>query len=213
MAKKVYNLIIVDESGSMSIIQKEALAGMNETLSTILKAQENYPDMEQHVTLLTFDSGHKTYKFDNVTGKEIRVLGASEYNPGGATPLYDAIGMAATKLYAQVEKDSDVLVTIITDGEENCSREWSLSMVKNLIEKLKCEKWTFTFIGTEDLNVETMANDMGITEHFSFRQDQEGTRRMFLQEQQARMEYYDRKHRNEEERRGGFFRGRERSKR
>ena len=33
-AKKVYNLIIVDKSGSMSIIHREALAGLNETITT-----------------------------------------------------------------------------------------------------------------------------------------------------------------------------------
>ena len=32
--KRVFNLIIVDESGSMSVIRQQAFAGMNETLST-----------------------------------------------------------------------------------------------------------------------------------------------------------------------------------
>ena len=34
-SKQVHNLIIVDESGSMSIIRKQAFTGMNETLQTI----------------------------------------------------------------------------------------------------------------------------------------------------------------------------------
>ncbi len=33
--KRVFNLIIVDESGSMSIIRKQAFTGMNETLQTV----------------------------------------------------------------------------------------------------------------------------------------------------------------------------------
>lgn len=33
--KQIHNLIIVDESGSMSIIRKQAFMGMNETLKTI----------------------------------------------------------------------------------------------------------------------------------------------------------------------------------
>ena len=54
--KKVFNLIIVDESGSMSVIRKQAFMGMNETLSTVRTMQEKFPDTEQHVTLVTFDS-------------------------------------------------------------------------------------------------------------------------------------------------------------
>ena len=36
-AKRVHNLIIVDESGSMEIIRKQAFVGMNETLETVRK--------------------------------------------------------------------------------------------------------------------------------------------------------------------------------
>ena len=64
--KRVFNLIIVDESGSMSVIEKQALMGLNETLETVTKMQQLHPDMEQRVTLITFDSSHKRYVFDNV---------------------------------------------------------------------------------------------------------------------------------------------------
>lgn len=43
--KRVFNLIIVDESGSMSIIEHQALMGLNETLETIGKMQKLHPDM------------------------------------------------------------------------------------------------------------------------------------------------------------------------
>ena len=38
--KRVHNLIIVDESGSMSIIRKQAFTGMNETLQTVRQMQK-----------------------------------------------------------------------------------------------------------------------------------------------------------------------------
>ena len=57
-AKKVFNLIIVDESGSMSVIREQAFTGMNETLKTIQNLQKKYSDTEQLVTLMTFDSEH-----------------------------------------------------------------------------------------------------------------------------------------------------------
>ena len=63
--KRVHNLIIVDESGSMEVIRKQAFVGMNETLQTVRKMQEKFPDQEQFVTLLTFDTGHTTWHYDN----------------------------------------------------------------------------------------------------------------------------------------------------
>ena len=85
--------------------------------------------------------------------------------------------------------DDNVLVTIITDGEENSSVEWTLKMVRNLIDKLKRQNWTFTLIGTDNLDVEGMAHSMSIDEHLQFTEDAESTRRMFLRERKARVNY------------------------
>lgn len=187
--KRVFNLIIVDESGSMSVIEHQALMGLNETLETIGKMQKLHQDMEQRVTLITFDDSHLRYVFDNAPVGKTHLLTRREYRPGGATPLYDAIGMGISKLNAQTEADDNVLVTIITDGEENCSHEYSLHMVKTLIEKLKKQNWTFTLIGTNDLDVEGMAGAMAIDNHLDFAEDEEGTRRMFSRELKSRARY------------------------
>lgn len=187
--KKVFNMIIVDESGSMSIIEKQALAGLNETIDTVKKMQKLHPDMEQRISLLTFDSSHKTFKYDNVKAEMARLLSARDYNPGGCTPLYDAIGIAISKLNAQTTDKDSVLVTIITDGEENSSEEYNLKMVKTLISKMKKQGWTFTLIGTDNLDVEGMAGQMNIDNHLAFKEDAEGTRMMFMRERQARVRF------------------------
>lgn len=144
--KRVFNLLVVDESGSMSIIRRQALVGINETLATIQKMQKTHKNLEQRVTLITFDSTHTNVFYDNVRASNANPLKAKDYNPCGATPLYDAIGMGIAKINALTTEDDSVLVTIITDGEENCSEEYSLKMIKNLIEKLKKQNWTFTFL-------------------------------------------------------------------
>ena len=187
--KRVFNLIIVDESGSMSIIEKQALMGLNETLETVKKMQQLHPDMEQRVTLITFDSSHKRYIFDNVPTSATHKLTRREYRPGGATPLYDAIGLGISKLNAQTTVDDNVLVTIITDGEENCSEEYNLQMVKTLIEKLKKQNWTFTLIGTDNLDVEGMAGAMAIDNHLEFKENESGTKEMFAFERHSRARY------------------------
>ena len=187
--KRVFNMIIVDESGSMCVIERQALAGINETIETVKKMQQLHPDMEQRISLLTFDSGHKTFKYDNVKADNVNTLSARDYNPRGGTPLYDAIGISIAKLNAQTSEKDNVLVTIITDGEENCSEEYNLHMVKTLISKMKKQGWTFTLIGTDNLDVEGMAGSMNIDNHLAFTQDEQGTQMMFARENKARMRY------------------------
>ena len=187
--KSVFNLIIVDESGSMSVIRKQAFTGMNETLQTVRKMQEKYPDTEQRVTLVTFDSEHTKWHYDNVEATSTQDLEWKAYNPSAATPLYDAMGKAISKVSAQVEEGDNVLVTVITDGEENSSTEWTLKMIRTMIEKLKKQNWTFTLIGTDNLDVETMAHSFAIDEHLKFCQDEAGTKAMFARERRSRERY------------------------
>ena len=187
--KRVFNLIIVDESGSMSTIRKQAFEGMNETLSTVRAMQEKNPELEQHVTLVTFDSDHMKWHYNDAMAKETKDLKWKSYNPCAATPLYDAIGKTVSHLNAMVGKEDNVLVTIITDGYENCSQEWTEKMVSNLIEKLKEQNWTFTLIGTDNLDVEGMARGMKIDEYMDFSQDEASTAQMFAVERKARMRF------------------------
>lgn len=189
MKKKVFNLIIVDESGSMSCIRKQAFSGMNETLSTVRQMQKKFTDTDQRVTLVTFDSEHMKWHHDNTPADKTQDLNWKDYSPCAATPLYDAMGNAISKVNAQVDSDDNVLVTVITDGWENSSREWTLTMIKQLIEKLKQQHWTFTLIGTDDLDVEGMAAQMSIDEHMEFHQDAKETKRMFARERRSRARY------------------------
>lgn len=195
--KRVINLIIADESGSMSVIRDTTLAGLNETITTCQKMQEKFPTMEQHITLITFDSNHTKVIFDNIPALEAKPLSQKDYVPEAATPLYDAIGQAITKTYAQTEKTDNVLVTILTDGEENSSTEFDLKMVKRLIDKQKEQGWTFTFIGTDDLNVEGMAHEMGIKSFLSFSRDCESTSKMFSKDRASRAIFCSRTFRDE----------------
>lgn len=62
-------------------------------------------------------------------------------------------------------------------------------MVKTLIDKMKKQGWTFTLIGTDNLDVEGMAGKMCIDNHLAFTQDDRGTREMFARENKARMRF------------------------
>ena len=42
MKTRIFNLLILDESGSMSSIEKQAVDSVNETLQSVRAAQEKY---------------------------------------------------------------------------------------------------------------------------------------------------------------------------
>ena len=64
-----------------------------------------------------------------------------------------------------------------------------LKMIRTMIEKLKKQNWTFTLIGTDNLDVETMARSFAIDEHLEFHQDIVGTKAMFARERSSRERY------------------------
>ena len=99
------------------------------------------------------------------------------------------MGKAISKMNAQVGESDNVLVTVITDGEENSSQEWTLKMIRTMIEKLKKHHWTFTLIGTDNLDVETMARSFAIDDHMDFTEDAIGTQKMFERERRSRERY------------------------
>ena len=124
----IYNLIILDESGSMGSIYEQALGGANETIQTIRAAQTSADDQKQFLTFVTFDSGDRESVrtiIDTKPIEQVKDLTRDDYRPNGCTPLYDAMGRSLTALEQKVTDDDQVLVTIITDGMENSSREYS----------------------------------------------------------------------------------------
>jgi 20S proteasome alpha/beta subunit len=70
----------------------------------------------------------------------------SRYKPDSMTPLYDAICFSVNKMKLLLDDQTDykILVTIMTDREENASKEYSGSAIKKMIDDLKQNNWTFT---------------------------------------------------------------------
>lgn len=194
MKAQIYNLIILDRSGSMETIKKEAIDGYNETLGTIKAAQLKYLDTQEHfISLAAFCGCGVDLIFDKVSAKDAEKLTADKYDPCCSTPLYDAIGSTCKQLKKHIKDDpnANVVVTIITDGCENSSQEWSGKAVKELIENLKEEGWMFSFIGSE-YNAKELAMQISITNTIQWTKTSEGTEAMFENENCARSRHYDR---------------------
>ncbi len=202
---KVINLIILDESGSMQSIKNSIIQGFNEVVQTIKGVEKQFPEQEHIITLLTFNGlGHK-YLLENVPACDLIEIDDSKYHPDAMTPLYDAMGFSIQKLRSQMqnEKDYNILVTILTDGEENSSKEFDGKAIKSLVEELKAQNWTFTYIGTEH-DVEKSALSISITNTIVFKKSQADMDIMFNREKNARMNY-SRKIRDKEDTTEDFY--------
>lgn len=191
---QVFNVIILDKSGSMESIRQAAIDGFNETLAGIKKAQEKFADTQEHfVTLLTFCDCEKKYVFDKVPVADARKLTLADYEPCCCTPLYDAMGFTLTTMrnYVKDLEDAVVVVTIITDGLENASKEYTGSAVKQLVEQLKGEGWTFTYMGANQDSVE-IAFHLSIRNARNFAATARGTREGMAKDTSTRMNFYSR---------------------
>ena len=122
MNTRIFNLIVLDESGSMEVIKQQAIMGVNETVQTIKSAQKEYEDQEHIVSLVTFNSRAVKTVYDKVQAENVAELTEADYCPNCGTPLYDAMGQALNDLRQYVADKDKVLVTIITDGYENASK-------------------------------------------------------------------------------------------
>ena len=200
---RIYNLIIVDESGSMSHLREATLSGINETISTIRSAQEEFLTTQEHtLTLVTFDSGSNRLDVRTMIDNQpiIEVNDFKDYMPNGCTPLYDAMGQSLTHLHDRIkdDKDASAVVTVLTDGLENASREWDAAGLRRLIEQLKSEGWSFAYMGSAH-NVKEVTDLLSIENVVEFSHDNLGAGSTWGRERSSRRAYYEKMNRMYEE--------------
>ena len=194
-AKKtpIYNLVILDKSGSMESIRTEAINGYNETLGSIKATQLKHIDTQEHfVSLAAFCDCGIDMIYDMTPIKDAEKLTREKYDPCCCTPLFDAIGKTVKELKrktAEIE-GAAFLVTIITDGYENASKEWNSKSVGALIDTCKEEGWMFSFIGAGE-DVVRVAQTISITNTMVWENTSKGTEKMFDIENNARAQFCD----------------------
>jgi Mg-chelatase subunit ChlD len=189
---QVHNLIILDESGSMESIKKTIIQGFNELVQTVKGIEKQFPAQEHLISLISFNGlGQKILHFIDPVSK-LEQIDDSRYQPNSLTPLFDAMGFGINKLRQVLEKQTNynVLVTVLTDGEENASKEFGANDIKKMIEALKGNRWTFTYIGT-DHDVAKMAQSLSINNTMAFKKNEAGIAEMFEKERGARSRFSD----------------------
>lgn len=178
--EKTELVFIIDKSGSMAGLENDTIGGYNR----LLKEQKKLKG-ECIVTTIFFNTRIELIH-DRTLLTDIATLKREEYRPGGGTALLDALGYGINKTAVMLsgtkksERPQNIIVVIITDGEENSSREYSQQKINSLVKSREKEGWIFQFLGA---NIDTFAtaDSLGINRKFShsFEASEEGVNVMY----------------------------------
>jgi uncharacterized protein YegL len=155
--------VIIDKSGSMGHLTNDTIGSFN----TFLAEQKLVPG-EAVFTLCTFNTRHNmVHNFVKLAS--VPNLDKTTYTPSGGTALLDAMGHTINSVGAKLaampedERPSKVIFLIITDGQENSSREFSKEQIASMVKhQSDTYQWEFVFMGA---NIDSIAeaNSIGIT--------------------------------------------------
>lgn len=175
-------VLILDMSGSMSPLTSDTIGGYN----TLINQQKNEPG-DAKVTTVLFDNRY-IMLHDHVDIKDVPEMTTKEYMPCGMTAMLDAIGLTINSVGQRLantpeeERPEKVIFTIITDGYENASREFTYPKIKEMIEHQRNKySWIFTFIGA-NIDTAEVGGNLGIDAKLSktYTASKEGTESVFM---------------------------------
>jgi hypothetical protein len=154
--------MILDRSGSMDAIHSGTVEAVNAFVSD-QKTEEG----QVRFTLRQFDNEVDTV-YDRLALEKVPTMKLVDFQPRGLTALNDAVGQAILDLGRILEKTPEderpgsVIFTILTDGHENASKEFSGKQVADMIQHQKSKyDWEFVFLGA-NIDVDQVAGDMNI---------------------------------------------------
>ena len=173
--------VVLDRSGSMEAVADDTIGGFNR----FLLEQKQSPG-HAVLTLVQFD--HE-YEFVHTARPldEVPPLSRATFVPRGHTALLDAIGRAIGETHDRLAKtdESDrpatVIFVILTDGQENASREFTLANVfKRIEEQQRKRGWKFIFLGANQDAIKSAARlGIGRGTSLSYAANASGSRAAF----------------------------------
>lgn len=184
-------IAVLDRSGSMASVAKDAIGGFN----TFLAEQKKLKDKATFSGLLFDDQFEPMNGGKVVDVKDVPELTDKTFVPRGTTALFDAIGKSVNSYKAEVNSKKvkladKVLVIVVTDGYENASREFSMKDVADLVKYQKSQNWQFMFLcSTEDAI--TVGTSLGISKgnNFKFANTAQGNAQVYGKVSRATSSY------------------------
>jgi hypothetical protein len=165
----------------MASVQGDAIGGFN----TFLEGQKKV-EGEADVTLVLFDDQYEV-AYEGKDLKDAPKLTHDTFVPRGMTALLDALGKTINSTGERLlkveekERPEKVIFAILTDGLENCSREFKKSQIDEMISHQK-EKygWEFVFLAANQDAIETgISLGVSAKDCFTYKGDSKGTKRAF----------------------------------
>jgi hypothetical protein len=142
---KVY--ILLDRSGSMASMWKQAIDGINSYVRNIENTQ---------IMIAAFDTVDYTV-VRNCTKENWDPLSYNEITPRGGTPLLDASGRIMWSMHDSKAKRA--ILVVVTDGHENSSTKFKASEIKDMTKKLTTDlNYDIVFLGANFDGIGEVAN-------------------------------------------------------
>lgn len=140
-------ICVIDRSGSMSAIRHDAIGGFNTFLEQQKKAEGKC-----NLTYVQFDD-EIDVRYDGTRISDIPTLTEETYVPRGMTALLDAVGTTINKVGVRLasteeeKRPGKVVFVILTDGNENASREFNHKRISDMIKEQRDKyQWEFVFL-------------------------------------------------------------------
>ena len=130
----LYVTLILDETGSMQDCKGAAIAGFNHYVAALRQEPT-----DTRVTLTLFNSKKTEVRYQAIPVTRVHDLDVETYRPQDTTPLYDAIGRTLTAARQEVPAGARRLCVILTDGEENASKEYGRAQIFDMIKAYENE--------------------------------------------------------------------------
>lgn len=163
----IHVCFIIDESSSMWTSVNDVKGGFQK----IIDEQKANEEGECAISIFRFATTVRPADFIMKDVKEVE--NQLVYQPSGCTAMYDGIGTAIDKIgevlrdMPEEQRPEKNLIVIMTDGEENSSREYQPSKVREMIKHQEDKySWTFLYIGT-DISNTADADRIGIGRKFA----------------------------------------------
>jgi hypothetical protein len=142
---RLYVHVLLDRSGSMEDCRDQTISAFNEYVHS-LKVQSQ---AGTRLSLTTFDTESTDLVFDTLRVEAVPKLTRETFVPRGGTPLFDAVSAVVTSIdKVTLLPDERVALAILTDGEENSSREMNAAAVNKLLtdRQERCN-WLVQYLG------------------------------------------------------------------
>lgn len=149
-------VVLLDASGSMASMKDAAL----ESLNGLIHNQKMKPD-GLRFSLMFFNQLETKFVHQTVPIEKVARITPEQFIPNTGTPLLDATASAMNHADEMKNPGEQVMIVIITDGYENCSKEWNKETLFSWIQNKQDEGWEFIYLGANQ-DAWDVAQSMGM---------------------------------------------------